>query len=115
MFRFVVLAVVSMVALGGAAAGAQGPTQPEVRANIAYGPDPAQHLDLCIPPAGFPAGQPAMLMIHGGYWTVGDRSAYAEACRMAAGEVYGQGDDIDYRLDRRQPPYFLAGAGDRRT
>jgi acetyl esterase/lipase len=102
MLRFVVVAVISIL-LGAAAASAQAPVQPEVRANIAYGPDPAQHLDLCIPPPGFPPGRrPALLMIHGGYWTVGDRSAYGQACRMAAGEGIVSAT-IDYRLANGSP------------
>jgi acetyl esterase/lipase len=91
--------------VGVAAAGAAPPAQPEVRSNIAYGTDPAQHLDVCIPPAGFPPGRPAVVMIHGGYWIVGDRNAYAQACRMAAGEGI-VAVTIDYRLANGNPHNF---------
>src|ERR1700691_486148 len=102
MLRLVIVAVVSIV-LGVAAASAEGPAQPaqtppqpDVKANIAYGPDPAQRLDLCIPPPGFPPKRPAVVMIHGGYWMYGDRTAYAAPCRMAAGEGIVAAT-IDYR------------------
>lgn len=111
MLRVVVAAFVCVL-LGTAGAGAQNSGQPEVRSNIAYGPDPAQHLDLCIPPAGFPAGRPAVVMIHGGYWTVGDKGAYAGACRMAAGEGIVAAT-IDYRLANGSPHnYWPAQAVD---
>ena len=109
MLRVVVVAVVSIL-LGVGGASAQ--VQPEVRANIAYGPDPAQHLDVCIPPSGFPPGRPAVVMIHGGYWTVGDRQAYAAPCRMAAGEGIVS-VTIDYRLANGDPHnYWPAQAVD---
>jgi acetyl esterase/lipase len=104
MLRLAVMAVVSIV-LGAAAASAQGSAQPEVRADIAYGPDPAQHLDLCIPPSGFPPGRPAVVMIHGGYWRFGDRQAYAGPCRMAAGEGIVSAT-IDYRLADGDPHHY---------
>jgi acetyl esterase/lipase len=111
MLRVVAVAVVA-VFLSAAGAWAQDWGHPEVRANIAYGPDPAQHLDLCIPPSGFPAGRPAVVMIHGGYWTVGDRQAYASPCRMAAGEGIVAAT-IDYRLANGDPHnYWPAQAVD---
>ena len=87
------------------AASAQGPAQPDIRPNIAYGPDPAQRLDLCVPPAGAPAGRPAVVMIHGGYWTVGDKGAYAWQCKLAAGEGIVAAT-IDYRLANGDPRHF---------
>lgn len=111
MFKSIVIAALSLF-LGVAAANAQDWGHPEVRANIAYGPDPAQHLDLCIPPTGFPAGRPAVVMIHGGYWTVGNREAYAAPCRMAAGEGIVSAT-IDYRLANGDPHnYWPAQAVD---
>lgn len=111
MFRFVAVAVVAIF-LGAAAPSPQAPVQPEVRSNIAYGPDPAQRLDVCIPPPGFPPGRPAVVMIHGGYWIVGDRQAYAAPCRMAAGEGI-VAVTIDYRLANGDPRnYWPAQAVD---
>jgi acetyl esterase/lipase len=70
--------------------------QPEQRFNIPYGPDPAQKLDLCLPPlAG--TQRPAVVMIHGGYWTVGQRNAYEPLCKGAASQGM-VAVTIDYRL-----------------
>lgn len=105
MFRVAVGAVfLAFLAATGALAQSPAP-QPEVRSDIAYGPDPAQHLDLCIPPAWAPPGRPAVVMIHGGYWTLGDREAYAGTCRMAAGEGI-VAVTIDYRLANGDPNHY---------
>jgi acetyl esterase/lipase len=108
----VAVGAVFCVLLAAVGAFAQGQPQPEVRSNIAYGPDPAQRLDLCIPPAWAPPGRPAVVMIHGGYWTVGDKGAYAGTCRMAAGEGI-VAVTIDYRLANGNPHnYWPAQAVD---
>jgi acetyl esterase/lipase len=88
--------------LGATAGWAQAPDQSEIRLNVPYGPDPAHQLDLCLPPAAppgpNPAGQrPAVVMLHGGYWTVGDKSAYAQLCKMAADQGIVAAS-INYRL-----------------
>ena len=101
MLRVVVAALVC-ACLGTVGARAQNPGQPDIRPNIAYGPDPAQHLDLCVPPATIPAGRPAVVMIHGGYWRFGDKGAYAGACAMAAAEGIVAAT-IDYRLANTSP------------
>ncbi|HTW53077.1 MAG TPA: alpha/beta hydrolase [Stellaceae bacterium] len=110
MLRVVVAALVCIV-LGAVSGQAQNPApqnpgpQPEVRSNIAYGSDPAQHLDLCIPPAWAPPGRPAVVMIHGGYWTVGDKGAYAWQCKLAADEGIVAAA-IDYRLATGDPHHY---------
>jgi acetyl esterase/lipase len=85
--------------LGVAASQAQQASpaaQPEQRFNIPYGPDPAQKLDLCLPPV---AGtqRPAVIMIHGGYWTMGQKNAYEPLCKGAASQGMVAAT-IDYRL-----------------
>jgi acetyl esterase/lipase len=104
MFR-VVGGAVLLVFLAAIGAWGQAPAQPDIRPNIAYGSDPAQHLDLCLPAASVPAGRPAVVMIHGGYWTVGDKGAYAWTCRMAADEGIVAAT-IDYRLANGDPHNF---------
>jgi acetyl esterase/lipase len=97
MLKVVIVAFLSLVALGAGGAWAQNPPQPDLRPNIAYGPDAAQQLDLCLP-AGAPGGKrPAVVMIHGGYWTVGDKSAHASFCQMAASQGIVAAT-INYRL-----------------
>jgi acetyl esterase/lipase len=69
--------------------------------NVSYGPDPAQKLDICTPPAGGGAA-PALLLIHGGGWTHGSRANQAHQC-----EYYAQAGivaiPVDYRLAAAAP------------
>jgi acetyl esterase/lipase len=84
MLKIAVVAAL-LVVFGAPAAGwAQAPAQAEMRFNIPYGPDPAQQLDLCLPPAKQAALYPAVVMIHGGYWTLGDKGANDPLCKGAA-------------------------------
>lgn len=102
MLRVFVAAFLCLALLGASDARAQNPPQADVRPNIAYGPDPAEQLDLCLP-AGAPAGKrPAVVMLHGGYWTVGDKSAHASFCQMAAGQGIVAAT-INYRLANGSP------------
>src|ERR1700691_2650674 len=98
----VAVGAVFCVFLAAGGASAQSPAQPGIRPNIASGSDPAQHLDLCVPTGAPAAGRPAVVMIHGGYWTVGDKGAYAWACKMAADEGIVAAT-IDYRLANADP------------
>jgi acetyl esterase/lipase len=68
-----------------------------VRADIAYGPDRSQVLDICAPPDRAKAAAPALLMIHGGAWRSGGRKDWQEVCRRAAANGI-VGIAIDYRL-----------------
>src|SRR5262245_14429444 len=43
-----------------------------VKTDIAYGPDPAQRMDVYLPPA--PQQAPILLMVHGGAWRFGDKT-----------------------------------------
>lgn len=84
------------------AARAEPAAQPDVKLDIAYGPDPAQRLDLCLPAPGQPGPRPAIIMIHGGYWTMGDKGMYAPLCKGAASEGMVAAT-IDYRLANDDP------------
>lgn len=49
--------------------------EPLVLKDISYlGPDRAEKLDVYLPPAGFARPVPAILLIHGGGWRVGDKA-----------------------------------------
>jgi len=100
MLKTALVASIMFGLLGAGAAqaqpAAQPPAQPNLRFNIAYGPDPAQKLDLCLPAT--PGTQrPAVIMIHGGYWTMGQRGYYNELCKGAASQGMVAAT-IDYRL-----------------
>ena len=101
MFRIAV-AVGLCIVFGAIAGYAQPAAQPETKANIPYGPDPAQRLDLCLPTGGQPGPHPAVVLIHGGYWTMGDKSMYAELCHGAASEGMVAAA-IGYRLANGDP------------
>jgi len=109
-FKVAVVAVLSVV-LGISRAWAQAPGPSGTRFNIPYGPDPAQQLDLCLPTANQPGQRPAVVMIHGGYWSFGDKSAYAQLCRIAAAQGIVAAT-INYRLadgrkDHRWPAQLV--------
>ena len=99
----IVVAAFFLIVLDVAGAAAQAVGGSGVTTNIAYGPDPAQRLDLCVPASGALAGgRPAMIMIHGGYWEFGDRTAYAGPCKAAmARDIVAA--TIDYRLANGDP------------
>jgi acetyl esterase/lipase len=52
--------------------------------DIPYGPDPHQCLDLFVPDR--PTGAPLVLFIHGGAWSVGDKSQYEAVGEQLARE-----------------------------
>jgi acetyl esterase/lipase len=71
------------------------------RQDVAYGPDPTQKLDVCLPPDQT-AAVPAVLMIHGGGWRSGSRSAQTNVCAFLARQ--GVAAIIaDYRLSTGAP------------
>ena len=96
------LAVGFCVILAAISAQAQPSVQPDIKLDLAYGPDPAQRLDLCRPAAGQPGPHPGVVMIHGGYWTMGDKSMYAQLCKGAASEGMVAAA-INYRLANDDP------------
>jgi acetyl esterase/lipase len=93
----IVFAAILLVVLGAVAGRAQSSDQSEIKTNIAYGPDPAQQLDLCLPAAKPSGGRPAVVMIHGGYWTLGDKGANEPLCKGAADQGI-VAVTINYRL-----------------
>jgi acetyl esterase/lipase len=73
-----------------------GPYSVAMRHNVAYGPLAAESLDLCTP-VGAPGQRPGVIMIHGGGWSQGDKTAYDSACtQLAANGVVAA--TLDYRL-----------------
>jgi acetyl esterase/lipase len=68
-----------------------------VKSGIAYGPDPNQRLDICVPKTRDTAANPALVMIHGGAWRSGGRKDWIATCRRAA-DTGIVGIEIDYRL-----------------
>ncbi|MBF4606007.1 alpha/beta hydrolase [Curtobacterium sp. VKM Ac-1393] len=107
----------------------------DVVADVPYGKDPLQRLDVCLPadsapettatptatpsasPTADPAdaaastGRPAVLMIHGGSWSHGDKAtaAYRSVCKYLASEGFVT-FNVDYRLAPTDP--FPAGLDD---
>ena len=49
-----------------------------LRPDVAYGPDPDQHLDVYVPRAPWTGGgpRPTVMFIHGGSWESGDKGMY---------------------------------------
>jgi acetyl esterase/lipase len=65
--------------------------------NVAYGPiTPAETLDLCQP-LNAPIPHPAIMFIHGGGWSAGDKQQYDPVCQYFAAEGYVAAT-INYRL-----------------
>lgn len=107
----------------------------DVVADVPYGADPLQRLDVCLPadsdpettatptatptPSASPAtdggpvtgGRPAVMMIHGGSWSHGDKAtaAYRAVCQYLASEGFVT-FNVDYRLAPTDP--FPAGLDD---
>ncbi|HWB52214.1 MAG TPA: alpha/beta hydrolase [Stellaceae bacterium] len=100
MLKFIVAVV--FCALVGLAARSALADQAEIRMGIPYGPAPAQQLDLCLPASRQGAPLPGVVMIHGGYWTMGDKGAYAQFCKGAA-EQGIVAVSINYRLANDDP------------
>jgi acetyl esterase/lipase len=97
MLKIAVVAALSLAfcaMVPGQAALAQ---QANIQSNLAYGPDPAQKLDLCLPTSVDAGARPAVIMIHGGYWTMGDKSAWDGLCQGAANQGI-VAVTINYRL-----------------
>jgi acetyl esterase/lipase len=67
--------------------------------DVSYGADPAQKMDIYLPANGSTASTKAVIMIHGGGWTAGDKSAstqYVDSLRKRLPDyaVF----NINYRL-----------------
>ncbi|MBX3195318.1 MAG: alpha/beta hydrolase [Microbacteriaceae bacterium] len=74
-------------------------SQIEVLADIPYGTDPLQRLDVCLPPASGQTSLAAMLVVHGGSWARGDKAdpAWRSVCQWLAAEGY-LAVSVNYRL-----------------
>jgi acetyl esterase/lipase len=75
-------------------------------ADLAYGADPRQRLDLYLPPAAA-APAPLLVWFYGGGWDSGDKAAYAFVARRFTGMGYAVAIP-DYRLvPQVQFPAFI--------
>lgn len=115
----------------------------EVVADVPYGREPLQRLDVCLPPDSAPdttatptaptstpatpagdataradardtraaGGRPAVMLVHGGSWSHGDKAtaAYRAVCQYLASEGFVT-VNVDYRLAPTDP--FPAGLDD---
>src|SRR5579862_2807609 len=95
-------AVVALVGTGEplraeTSAGDAASSPERLQSDIAYGPDPQQKLDLCLPASSGAGAHAAVLLIHGGGWAHGDRRGYGGFCRLAAASGI-VGISMDYRL-----------------
>ena len=70
--------------------------------NVPYGPDPSQRLDVCTPEPIRP-GSPAVLMIHGGGWTGGNRSGLTNGACKTFAQAGIVAIPVDYRLATKAP------------
>ena len=69
--------------------------------DVQYGPLPSQRADVCQPVIDM-GPRPGILMIHGGGWIAGDKSAYNATCRDFARLGYTV-VNINYRLANTKP------------
>ena len=72
------------------------PPAPVIQTDVAYGPDPSETLDVCRPVTENQRAR-AVLLVHGGGWTTGDKHDYLGLCNRIAqrGMV---GFAVNYRL-----------------
>ncbi|SFW33527.1 Acetyl esterase/lipase [Luteibacter sp. UNCMF366Tsu5.1] len=83
--RGILAAVCIAVGVGGIAHAAQedvSRTDSRVLRDVAYGDDPQQRFDVYLPPS--PRHAPAIFMVHGGAWVIGDKSNPGVADNKAA-------------------------------
>lgn len=96
-----ILPILSLVALLGGAGTAPAPApvwvEVTTRYDVAYGPLPAERGDLYLPALRGARLRRAILMIHGGGWVSGQRSANAQLSALLAAQDYAV-FNIDYRL-----------------
>jgi acetyl esterase/lipase len=67
-----------------------------IQPDVAYGPEPEETLDLCLP-QGAQGLRPGVVLIHGGGWSQGDKTHFSALCAALAS--YGfVAATINYRL-----------------
>lgn len=69
--------------------------------DVAYGPLPAERLDLCVPLQAV-SPRPGIVLIHGGGWLTGDKRDMDDTCRYLAGQGY-DAVSLGYRLSTVAP------------
>jgi acetyl esterase/lipase len=74
------------------------PYQVTTLTNLAYGPlgTAGEVLDICMP-VGVAGLRPGVLLIHGGFWSSGDKTAYSASCSLLATQGFVAAT-INYRL-----------------
>jgi acetyl esterase/lipase len=89
----------TLFAVGARGQAAPLPEDVVLERDIAYGPDPAQRLDVYRPRAEG-GDRPLVLMVHGGGWRIGDKAARGVAAAKAAAWVPAGGVfvSINYRM-----------------
>lgn len=86
-------------------------------ADVPYGPDPRQRIDVYLPvqaadtPTSTPAGAPVIVMVHGGAWTAGNKAMPKVVDNKVAYWVRQQGFifvSVNYRLSPQADPLVQA-------
>lgn len=72
------------------------PPPPSGLTNVPYGTDPAQILDIVKPATG--TNRPAIVMIHGGGWVMGDKQMFTRMAEDWSADVGAVVFNINYRL-----------------
>ncbi len=67
-----------------------------IQHDVAYGPLPAEKLDLCLPEKAT-GTQPGVILVHGGAWTGGDKTTLSGPCRLLAQQGFVAAT-VNYRL-----------------
>jgi acetyl esterase len=100
----------ALVAVASSTVGPAGAQAADVRNDVEYGTANGKRLLLdAYVPAGGEARRPAVVMIHGGGWRVGDKASWADEAQRFAGHGW-VAFSINYRLD--EPSVFPAEIDD---
>jgi len=87
-------------------------SQTVTHTNVAYGSDPAQVMDIYVPPGN--AVHPTIVMIHGGGWISGDKLAISTIAQYFAGQGYTTAN-INYRLATPNSNQYPAALNDAKS